>query len=483
MKRTIIGALCLALLCAMAAPAFALETKLSGFYNVRGITDNIAARNNYIGELVNNAKDESLVDQRLRLKLNAKVNEYLSFVYYTEVDMQFGDEQYSNSGRNDGGGIGSDTTNLETKHLYIDVKTPDMNSSFRLGMQGVEDHYDYSFFAADMAGITYNTSVNDVDLSAGWYKLGEGGFQTADDITLWALQTTLVDSENFKLGADYYYYQNQGAGPAGGGLKAQQYASFFGTADIDAVDAFNSGTNTWSGTRGEMNLHYFGGHTEYRLENVVLTGWINVNTGSVDDLTINGSLTDVDVQGYAASVKAGTNIGHLKLNLRGTYFSGDDDLSDGEADFIVNPLATESFAFATDGFMIFTPDVNWDSVGQYGFAMVDAAWAGYGLAAVNLTASYKPTHASYVSGGIGYFSSLEDTTNDDRQDRNGTGLGTEIFLRAGFKMAENLDLSLNGAYAWLGDFYDNHGGGLAANTATSDIEDPYEVYAMASLSF
>ncbi len=474
MKRSIIGALCLALLCALASPAFALESKLSGFYKARGIVNNISASNNFIGTLKDNSPDQSMVDQRLRMKLSTKVNEYLSFVYYAEVDMQWGGKQYGGGTRNNGGGIGADVVNLETKNLYIDVKVPNSTSAFRLGQQGVADHYDYSFFAADMSGIKYSTTLGDTGLTAGWFKLGEGNFNNSDDYTLWMLQAKLVKTDNFKLGADYYYYQNQGN---------TGYATYFGTADIGAISGTGSTTPNWSSTRKEMDLHYLGGHTEYRMDNLVLSGWLNFNAGTVNDLTINGTLQDVDVQGYAARVKAATKIGHLKLNVSGTFFSGDDDLSDGDADFIVNPLATESFAFATDGFMIFTPDVNWNSIGQYGFAMVDAAWAGYGLISGNVTASLKPTAKSYINGGIGYFASLEDTVQDDRTDRNGTTLGTEVFLRAGFKFAENLDLSVNGAYAWLGDFYDNNGGGTNANVAASDIDDPYEVYVMATLSF
>lgn len=476
MKRTIIGVLCLALLCAISAPAFALETTLSGFYKLRMIGDNFSARNNFIGDLVDNNKDEAVVDQRLRMKLNTKVNENLSFVYYAEVDMQFGDESYSNDGRNDGGAIGGDTTNLETKNLYIDVKVPDTDLAVRAGLQGLDDNYNYTFFGADMAGIKLDTKVGPAAVTAGWFNLGNGGrFQNSDNLNLWALQTNFTPSENLKLGVDYYYYQNQGSDPG-----QQLYASYFGTADIGEV----SGKSTnWSATREAMDLHYLGGHADFKLGSISLTGWVNTNIGSVDNLTINGTPMDVDVQGYAGSIKATTVLNGFSLAARGTFFSGDDDLSDGDADFIINPLATESFAFATDGFMIMTPDINWNSVGQYGFAMVDAAWAGYGLISGNVTASFKPSETTYVKGGIGYFASLEDSVKDDRTSRKGTTLGTEFFLRAGIKVDKNLDLSLNGAYATLGDFYDNNGGGQSANVLASDIDDPYEVYAQATLSF
>ncbi len=474
--------LALAMAALLATPALALETKLSGFYNVRGIANNFSATNNYIGTLEDNANTQNLVDQRLRLKLSSKVNDYLSFVYYTEVDMQWGDEQYSNSGRNDGGGIGADTTNLETKNLYIDVKVPDSNAAFRVGLQGFEDNYDYTFFAADMAGVKYTNRFDGVNLTAGWFKLADGvSSGLADDVTLWALQAGFKPSANLKFGVDYYYYQNEGS---------QAYGTFFGTADIQAVLNFNAGGGDWTANRGNMDLHYLGGNAEVRFENVVLSGWFNANVGTVDSINNDTSTTlteDLDVTGFAGRVRLSSSFGCFKLNVAGTYFSGDDDLTDGDANFVVNPVATETFAFATDGFMIFTPDIAWNSVGQYGFAMTDAAWAGYGLTSFVVTASYMPTQMKNLTlkGGVGYFASLEDklAANDPRTDRAGTELGTEVYLRASYKFADNLDLSLNGAYAFLGDFYDKNGGGTAANDAATDIDDPYEVYLKATLSF
>lgn len=459
-------------------PAYSLENKLSGFYNVRGISDNFSATNNYIGTFADDSKSESLVDQRLRLKLDSQINDFLSFVYYAEVDMQWGDESYSNSGRNDGGAIGGDTTNLETKNVYFDANYPESNHSFRVGLQGFDDNYDYSFFGADMAGVKYSGKINDLDLVAGWFLLIESDFDKTDDVNLWALQTNYEFSKNLKIGGDYYYYQNQGS---------RDYATFFGTTDIDAV----IGEGAWTANREEMDLHYLGGHGEYRLDNLVLSGWLNVNVGSVDeinnDLSSPTSAENLDVRGYAARLNLDTKINGVNLRLGGTYFSGDDDLTDGDANFIVNPLATESFAFATDGFMIFTPDIAWNSVGQYGFALVDAAWAGYGLGSVVLTARYTPESAKDLSikGGVGYFTSLEDklAANDPRTDRAGTEMGTEVFLRVGYTVSEKLNLSLNGAYAHLGDFYDDHGGGTAVNDLVTSIDDPYEVYLKATLTF
>ena len=478
--------LALALAVLFATPAFAIETKMSGFYTAAGIADNFGATHNYVGTLTHNPTDQSVVDQRLRVKLDNKVNDFLSFTYYGEVDFQWGDTQYSGTpGRNDGGGIGGDTTNLETKNAYISVRVPNSNSRFRIGLQGMADHWNYSLFAADMAGVKYSTKVGSGNITAGWFRLGTGVYDhipSNQDNDLWALQTSFTASPNFNWGLDYYYLQN-------GGSKA--YATSFGTTDIQAVLDFRPETGTWTSNRGDMNLHYLGARAEYRLSDVVLSGWVYGNVGTVDGINNNTATPNVtenmDVRGMAARLNASTKIGGVKLKVSGTYFSGDDNLTDGNANFIVNPLSTESFAFGTDGFMIMTPDVAWDSVGQYGFAMLDSAYAGYGLASASLTGAYVPQEMPnvYVKSGVGYFSSTVDkvAAGDPRTSRAGKTLGTELFLRTGYKFAKNLDVSINGSYVWLGDFYKGHGGGTAVNDVVHGVANPYEVYLKTTLTF
>lgn len=472
MYKTVKILLAITMVVLVAVPAFALETKISGFYQFMAVADNFEATNNYVGTLKDNAESEKLVDQRMRIKLDGKVNEQLSFVYYGEIDFQWGDNQYATS-RNDGGGIGADTVNLETKHAYIDVKF-DNDATARLGLQGFYDRQDQVFFAADMAGVKVGFNAGPVGLTAGMFNLIENSnnFNDSDNVYLWALQADFPAQGDFRLGADYYFYQNRG--PAG-------YANFFGTADIDEVNFTGPG---WTVNRQDMDLHFLGLQGAYKVSDATsFNGWAMFSTGTVDG--VQAALDEMDVQGYAASVRGTFRLGGLDTAARLFYFSGDDDLSDQDADFIVNPLATESYAFGDDGFMIFFQDANWANVGQYGFAMTDAAYAGYGLIGGNLTASMSPAHKVTINGGVGYFASLEDVlaAGDQRTSRGGTTLGTEVFVRASYTMYDNLNLSLNGAYAALGDFYDTAGGGTAANAPSVDVSDPYTVYLLAQLSF
>jgi hypothetical protein len=455
----------------VASSAFALETKISGFYQFMAASNNFEATNNYVGSFKDNADNQQVIDQRLRLKLDGKVNEHLSFVYQAEIDFQWGDDSYTTR-RNDGGAIGADTVNLETKHAYIDVKF-DGDATARLGLQSYYDRQDQVFFAADMAGAKVDFSLGTIGLTAAMFNLIEGEFESSDNVYLWALQASLPAQGNFTTGVDYFYFQNRGK--AG-------YANFFGTADMTAVNFDGPG---WSGDREDMDLHFLGLQGDFKVsDNASLNGWVMLSAGTVDGIPT--AVDSTDVQGYAASVRGTFKLAGLNTAARLLYFSGDEDLTDEDADFIVNPLATESYAFGDDGFIIFLQDVNWANVGQYGFAMMDAAYAGYGLLGANVTVAttFADNKADFKSG-IGYFASTEDTlaAGDPRTSRGGTSLGTEIFARAGYTFANNLYVSLNGAYAWLGNFYDNSGGGTAINTPASSVENPYEIYLLAQLNF
>ena len=463
-KAAKLGLVVLSLVLA-ASSAFALETKISGFYQFMAAGNNFEASNNDVGVFKDDAEDEQLIDQRLRLKLDGKVNENLSFVYYGEIDFQWGDASYTTH-RNDGGAIGGDTVNLETKNAYIDVKFDD-NATARLGLQSVYDRQDQVFFAADMAGAKVDFNLGSAALTAGVFNLIENDTKSADNIYLYALQASLPAMGQVTAGVDYYYFQNRGE--AG-------YPNYFGSADLYS--------DSWSGDRGDMDLHYLGVQGEFKLSDAAaINGWILFNMGTVDG--VPAAMDETDVQGYAASVRGTLKIGEINTAARLIYFSGDDNLADEDANFIVNPLWSESYAFGDDGFMIFLQDVNWANVGQYGFAMTDAAYAGYGLIAANVTVATTVAEKIDLKGGIGYFASLEDSVaaGDPRTSRDGTCLGTEVFVRAGYTFANNLNLSLNGAYAWLGSFYDNNGGGYAINDAATSIDNPYEIYLLASLSF
>ncbi|WP_025322865.1 hypothetical protein [Deferrisoma camini] len=455
MKKKLLVALSSTLAVAMALPAFAKDHSINGFFRTRFMMTDF-----------DNSRSEDgptkIVDQRFRAKWTMGLNEYVSVTYYGEVDMQWGDLSYAGYGadghrttRNDGGRLGGDTVNLETKNLYLNVKIPDTPVSARVGLQGYADHWNYSLFAADMAGLKFSAKTDMVSGNVAWFKWGEGA-QTADntenDIDLYAVQAAFQPIGGLSLGADFYWLNVNGAG--------------YGSAGFSNADIY------WLGVNGK-----------YKIGPAALSGWVAYNFGTADSAAANGD--DLDISAFAGSVAAAFSpMEGVKAKLLALYFSGDDDSGDTDQNSWTIPQSGEDFFFGTEGFMLMMADLYWTTWGFEGFGE-GAVVSGNGLWAVALTGQYNPPAMKgvYVKGGVGYFSAVEDdrTPNDGADDHDGTGLGTEVFVRTGMKVAETVDVSLNAAYAFLGDYFNDMA--VDDDGKTDDPNNPYELYVMVNVPF
>ncbi len=441
MKKRLITALCASLAVAMALPAFAVDTKVNGYFRARAIMADIAQ-----------GKDETpdkLVDQRFRAKVTMSLNEYVSLVYYGEVDFQYGDSSYGRAGatRNEGGGLGGDTANIETKNLYAAVKIPDTPLALKVGLMGYMDSQDGILFAADMAGVRLDAKLDMVDLTFGWHKWKEGAYDKEDDIDLWSVKAHMKMGDAGKVTGTYYY------------LNVQEPANF--------------GTNVLvPAPKGDY--HYISVGGTYKLPVVALSGWFLYNTGTADNAADNGD--DVDVNGWGATVRGDFTVQNVKAYARLMYFSGDDDDTDTDYNAIVLPAAVaDAFPFYKDGLMIMLADVMGNTYFQNGYAYDDGIRAGYGLiggvVGANLT-----VQQFYVKPAFGYFATLEDDHKSAGTKKEGKNLGMELALRVGTKIADAVDVSINGAYAWLGDYYDKSVNG-------DDPDGQYETYVMVNIPY
>ncbi len=437
MKKRLITALCASLAVAMALPAFAVDTKVNGYFRVRGI-------------MADTAKDkdvtpDKLVDQRFRAKVTMGLNEYVSLVYYGEVDMQYGDASYKTS-RNEGGALGADSVNLETKNLYAAVKIPDTPLALKVGLMGYMDSQDGILFAADMAGVRLDAKLDMVDLTFGWHKWKEGDYTKEDDVDMWSVKAHMKLGDAGKVTGTYYYVN---------------------------VQQTTSGAPVVTTPKGDY--HYISVGGTYKLPVVALQGWFLYNTGTADNAADNGD--DVDVNGWAATIRGDFSVQNVKAFARLMYFSGDDDATDSDYNSIAPAAAAyDSFPFYKDGLMIMLADVYGNTYFQNGFAYDDGIRAGYGLiggvVGANLT-----VQQFYVKPAFGYFATLEDDQKAAGTKREGKNLGMELALRVGTKIADVVDVSLNGAYAWLGDFYDK------TATGGDDPDGQYETYVMVNIPY
>ena len=109
--------------------------------------------------------------------------------------------------------------------------------------------------------------------------------------------------------------------------------------------------------------------------------------------------------------------------------------------------------------------------------MTDAVYGGYGLFGANATADVKLPANLYLKSGAGYFMALDDRANGATSATvDGKDLGIEVAARVGTKIAEKVDVSLGGAYAFVGSFYKPAGGG-------PDPDNMYKVNFMINMGY
>lgn len=476
MKKALVAALCTTLAAGALAPAFAKDHTLNGFYRVRGMMFNHPLSEPTA--LEKDQKPTKLVDQRFRVKWDMKLNEFVTTTYFGEIDFVWGDLSYgqatvsgaapavagtpvttsANATRNKGGGLGGDTVNLETKNLYVDVKVPDMPVAFRVGLQGFADNWSLAYIFGDMAGLKATTKTAMFDATLGWFKWNEGSGVREDDRDLFAAQLAFKPMGDLKLGADLYWVNDNAAE----------------TPDLTGANNRTVGT--------QADLYFAGLNAAYKLPMVDVSGWALYNFGEVRP---TGANNDKDVSGFAASAKGTFSIAGAKAGLRLTYVSSDDDATDKDIESPVAPTQGEPVAFADTNMIIMMSDAMGITLGYLngGLAMDRAGYEGWGLMAINFMADYNPPAVKnvYTKFGLGYFRALEDDNKVTKKE--GKSLGTEAALRVGYKFADAVDVSLNGGYVWLGDFFDKTGVDAKTKATKVDPDNLYQVYAMLNINY
>lgn len=416
MRKTPVIVIGTALVLALAAPALATHN-VGGYFSTKFIMADFSLTDG------GNKDPDKLIDQRLRIRWENSLNDYVSVVWHGEVDFYWGGQSKGEIGG--GGQFGGDGVNVETKHAYATVKVPETPLAATLGLQAMWDNFGSLILDDDAAGIDLTMAMDQVRVSALYSKFSEGGTKSEDDVDLWALRLGFKPMADLDLGVEGYW-QN---------------------------DNLNGGNLYWVGVRGA-----------YSMGVANLSGQVVYNFGKEDSQT--------DVTGYHAQVKAGFSVAGVDAGVRLFYFSGDNDAKD--ANYF---HAISDFYGYDDGGMIFFWDEFEYSYGGSGQALNGAAHTDHGLWGASLSGKYVPPAAKemYLRGFLGYFSAVEDKTKRIAETQ-GTSLGTEVALRAGYIIAERADVSLNAAYAFLGDFYDAPAGG-------KDPDNMYEIYAMLNVPY
>ncbi|PKN13584.1 MAG: porin [Deltaproteobacteria bacterium HGW-Deltaproteobacteria-4] len=390
--KFLIAALALA---ALTTPAFALEHEVSGrfasFYEVSNYTD----ANSLEGNLQKSAPTSNWFDQRLRLGYNVKADANVKLVTKFELDYTFwGNSSYA-TGRNQGGAIGADSVNLETKNIYLDWTVPSHNLNAKVGMQGYGDAFSGIIFSSDMAGILLSHGCTNATTSVGFFRwndsLNSGSFPGKDTQDLFVVDATYNINKDLKVGAAYYYIQDDT------------------TAGVDAK-VHTLGVNANAGL-GKVNVNAF------------LLG----QTGDYDATTY--------AKGYAAKLAANTAVGTGTLRADVLYVAGGDNQLYVTGDLV---------GYYDNEMMILSRDKNQTTIDNALVYDLNNRGEGVMMASLGFDQPFSSTLTGSANVG---FASVADNVNKKGRDTIGTEFNVEVVKKA----TDNINLSARAAYVVLGD--------------------------------
>jgi hypothetical protein len=424
-----------ALTVATAVPALALENEFHGsftsYYDLSNYTgtgnDTFEATKNATG-LHHNAKTENYFVQRARIGYTAKVSDQVKLNTKFELDYTYlGNSSYT-TGRNQGGGLGADTVNIETKNVFLELNYPALNT--KIGMMPYNDSFKGILFDADMAGILFAHDYSNASVAAGFFRFsdqspaldpndsgGKLGRKTNDMISADAKYSI---SKDLKVGAAYYYItDNRGA--------------------------------------TDLTVHTLGLNAE----------------GTFGPLTLNGFAVKQagDARGWAFNMGAKAAVMGGTLRSEAIYVSGAGSAGGGNRFFVpTSPAGSEGAALYDSELIILHRDKNAKTIDTALIYDVNNFDQGMIMGSIGYDHACTDKITSSVNAGFAAVARDNGATQSPR--RNSNYVGTEINLESNYKLTPNVTLGVRTGYVFLGDYYR----GLNA-------DNPYDFKVLANLAF
>jgi len=476
---------------ATAVPAMALENEFHGMFRLRGFVSNfddgasgpiaIGAQpgSNGIGTGSATAPKDpptyTYIEQRARLMYIAKANDDLKLVTHFEFDSRFGDTSYNqnatnttNNGsatRNQGGGIGADQTNLETKNIYLEFKIPATPVRVKAGIQGFTDNYKGIIFNNDAAGVSAAGSMGALSLQGAWFRFDDattGGSATLPtnvylNVPAATPSTDLV--QNATVG-----FTTRDFMTVGGKYKIGNIATV-------GADYYLLYSDVLRHSQEKTYVHMVGANGEAKIGPATVSGFALYQFGRLG-ATVGTQQSHQNISAYAANLAGKMQVGPGTAHVTGLVVSGDSNTgtSGGErTDFqtiMERGTTTSGHTFfeansqlllrnieataGTDRAVVY--DLNDNGRG------IIAAFAGYDLGLgkfycnsnVGLGAVYVDNTVVGSNGGVG--------GKATKTGAAGNILGTELNTTIGYKLYDNMTAGVQAAYLILGNFYHSNAG-------------------------
>lgn len=451
MKRLVLAVLAVFILAGIASAQTTMN--MTGFIRMQGELNNFGygatglngATTSFSSPLKKDDKLSSFIDQRTRMFFNLKSGENLGGTVAFEIDTRWGDNS-ATVARNQGGAIGADSINIETKNAFMWYKPTD-NLKLTFGIQGFSDEFNgILFFGADMSGIRADYTLSkDSSLLVGFYILKD---PNAD------ADATPGGQQDATYFIPITYKQNIGDGK----LSLSYYRMVDNTANAKINEMAKPVLDDYS--VNFLGATYLGkaGIVDYGLSALY-------NFGEYK----NGG----DISGYALQAQADVKTGPGKLRARLIYTSGDDNANDNDYDGLVTQTyndVTSSIPLCCNDLMLLVRALE-ESINHSAAILQDISGYGRGVLLAYLSYDQNLSDKLNVQATI-----ANARFNEKKNPGDKKGIGTEINLQARYKFEKNLSLTAGVGYLMLGDAYDK-------SDAGKDPSDPYKLFARLTYSF
>lgn len=460
-KKLLVVAIATALSAASAGSALALENQFTGAFTAYYDNSNFAGT----GKVQKDAPTENFFVQRVRLGYTAKADDHAKLVTKFEFDYNYWGNSSYVVGRGSGGGLGADSVNMETKSLYLDLNYPAVNA--KIGMMPNNDAFKGLLFDADMAGILLSHEYNKASVSAGFFRFGDTNDTTLGKNTsdMFSLEGKYSVSNNFKVGAGYYYindkrsnaddvqlnpiYDKVSDAPVTGytadGQPIYGPGTFIVTPQANnAIKIHTVGVNA-EGVVGKLNLNGFALGQFGDFSNTKKAHGYAFNVGA--KMPLSGGTARSEF----LYVSGGSNAFYVASNGGGATEGG--QFYDSE----MTMLGRDKYETTLDNAIIY--DVNNNNEGV-----------------IMGTLGYDYTFNDKVSASCNAgFAAIADDADGakNRKIARGAGnyLGTEVNAEAYYKLSANVTLGARAGYLFLGDYF------------ASGYDNPYDVKLIAKYNF
>ncbi len=472
MKRFLVVLLSLGLVMAFSITALAVTPDFTGQYYVRG---------SYMNNPTMMPQDEgsargslSYYDQRLRLFPRLKIADGLTLTMrFDAMEAIWGKDQ------SPGAAPGTTTTsastarkyfsgNISWERVYVDFATAIGN--WRVGYAGATQYgwgTDWMNASGTAPYIQWSRKFGDVTVLANLNKKTKGeisasGVYGKDCETAACSNLTAQDVDNdfYNLGVNYKTKTVET------GLLWTYYRNAFQRTQTED-------TEDWTKGKGLYTLHNFQPYVKTKLGPVDLEAegyWI---TGKFSPESVGSSMTkDADLTAKGIYVNGRFNMGPAYVGGIFIYCSGDDITTDdkmegGVLDYIGHNSSTEPWgAFNT---ILFSEDYHDYTLSQGHSAAIGPAMDNIFL--YQIYGGFAPTKKLSLDARVSFMKQAEEIYPG--VDKS---LGTELDVRAVYKIYDNLTYNLGFAYLWTGDYF-------KGDDPANKIENIYHIAHWINLTF